>query len=383
MVKIGLLTWAYNNNYGTILQMYALSSTIHSLGYCVEIINYVQKNVRIPFIKRLLKCPRFTINNVRIKTSNWLYFKYNEEINSKIEKFNLFRQEKFVFSELCDTVSDWSQLNDKYAAFVCGSDQIWNPSFFDGRYYLDFVQDTNKMIAYAPSIGVTSIYEKNTATKMAQAIKRFKYLSVREDKGKDIIYNLTGQNASVVLDPTLLFDSKTWDVLINDVDKPKKEYILCYFLGYKGKYWRIVKKISKAKNMPVKVIPRYNKDCTRKFDIQSCTGIGDFLKLFRDATLVCTDSFHGTIFSILYKKPFLAFERFARHDPRSENSRIYSLLKMVSLEDRIVSNCNIGDLVDKEIDFDLIELSLNGARKKSIRFLSDALKKAAIEDLRI
>jgi hypothetical protein len=374
--KIGLLTWANNNNYGTILQMYALSKTIEKLGYCVEIINYVpRKSRRIPFIIRLFKEPQFTVGRIKLKMMERLYKKYKYQIDRKIEKFKLFRQTELTFTEPCSIYTELLDLNKRYTAFICGSDQIWNPSFFDKTYYLNFVQNESKMIAYAPSMGVSNIKNKDVAEKMAKLISRFKYLSIREDIGRDIIYHLAGQKAEVVLDPTLLLDDNDWNNFINNADNSEENYLLCYFLGQNERHWNMVKKIQKIKNMPVKVIPRYSKDCTRKFEIQSCVGPRDFLRLFRDASFVCTDSFHGTIFSILYKKQFLVFKRFSNRDPRSENSRIFSLLRQLSIEDRIISGKNIYNILSKDADFNLIDPCLSMERKRSIDFLSSSIKK--------
>ena len=127
------------------------------------------------------------------------------------------------------------KLNNEFDAFVCGSDQIWAPSCFDDKYFLSFVEDTNTMVSYAPSIGLSSVEDSNIAMQMKELINRFKFLSVREEKGKELIKNLCNKEAQVVLDPTLLLSQHEWNELIKDhtLEKPLKEiieknYILCY-----------------------------------------------------------------------------------------------------------------------------------------------------------
>jgi hypothetical protein len=234
------------------------------------------------------------------------------------------------------------------------------------------------MIAYAPSIGVMDITDKNIKAKMAVLISRFEHLSVREDRGREIIFELTQKESELVLDPTLLLDSNDYDSLVDGMTDFRKEYLLCYFLGENEKYWRTVQKMQRVKNMSIKIIPIHGKDCKRKFEIALDTGPCDFLWLFKNASLICTDSFHGTIFSILYKKQFVIFERFSKHDPKGENSRIYNLLKCLSLEDRVVSDKNIYNVLSKEIDFESVDSILSKLKKKSIMYLENTLKKATV-----
>jgi ferredoxin len=388
MKKSAVLTYYHFTNYGTILQLYGLNKTIQNMGIVNDVIDYIPgPTYKEPMIKRMIKYHFFYIDRLRFLAKNYLYRKYiiktNEniiiDIKNKTSKFDLFRASEFTFSKRCKTSSDLFQLNDCYDAFVCGSDQVWSPHAFNPKYYFDFISDTNTMIAYAPSIGEDHIKNQYITEKMSKLIRRFSHLSVREDSGVDIIQGLTQKNSLHVLDPSMLLDKDEYDKIINKYVKQHEngQYILCYFLADKERYWKCIKKITKETKIPVKVIPIFYKDYTRPFDCAKETGPAEFLQLIRDAAIVCTDSFHGTIFSILYNKAFFSFERFHKYDPENQNSRIYSLLRMFSLEDRLIYNYkDIKLKLRSIIDFNRVNRVLDKQKNISIKYLSDALQSA-------
>jgi ferredoxin len=383
MLKTGLMTWFTYNNYGTVLQLYALNSVIKQLGFDNEIINYIPKRpYKDPIINYILKHPFLFANEIIFRANNLIYRKYKHLLSSKIEKFDSFKKSEFSFSKECRTASELFQLNDRYDIFICGSDQIWSPLCFDEKYFLDYVNETRKMIAYAPSIGVDNITNEYIAERMRKLISRFEKLSVREDAGKDIIYNISRKNAQQVLDPTLLLGKDEWEDLLDDkADYVHDEkYILCYFLGNSKKYWNIVKRLSKKMNLPINVIPNTSKDYARPFNIISDVGPRDFIRLVRKAHIICTDSFHGTIFSIIFNKLFFTFPRFRKNDPKNQNSRIYCLLKSLSLEDRLIFNQrNALSKINEIVNFAPVHEILNKERKKSINYLSKSLSSIDID----
>jgi ferredoxin len=388
MKKSAILTYYYFNNYGTALQLYGLNKTIMNMGIRNDIIDYIPGQIyKESAIERIIKY-HFYIDRLRCLAKNYLYKKYvtkinanviTDDIKNKASKFELFRSTEFTFSKKCKTASELFQLNDCYDVFVCGSDQIWSPHAFNPRYYFDFISDANKMVAYAPSIGENNIKNKYIAEKMNKLISRFYHLSVREDIGKDIIYRLTKKNNIHVLDPSMLLNKNDYDEIINKYTNrcENGKYILCYFLGDKERYWKCIKRLSKETKLPVKIIPVFYKDYIRPFEYTKETGPAEFLQLIRNAAFVCTDSFHGTVFSIIYNKIFFVFERFHKHDPENQNSRIYSLLKLFFLEDRLVHNYKDIQLkLHSIIDFNRVNSILDEQKKISIDYLADALQSA-------
>jgi coenzyme F420-reducing hydrogenase beta subunit len=377
MKKTGLLTWFTYNNYGTVLQLYALNKIISGLGFKNEIINYIPKAAyKEALIVRIKKHTLFTAIQIRRKIREKIYKKHRAGTIQRDEKFDAFRAREFVFSRECGTASELFQMNGKYDGFICGSDQIWSPLCFDERYFLDFVTDARKLIAYGPSIGVKNIANGDIAGKMKTLIGRFAHLSVREESGKEIIDKLGRKDSELVLDPALLLEKQEWDTLLDKYpgSGPDGDYILCYFLGDNERHWRSVRKFAVHTGLPVKVIPVFSKDYCRPYEIMTKAGPADFLRLVKTARYICTDSFHGTIFSIIYEKQFFIFARFADHDPENQNTRIENLLRLVSMENRLVSGeksmlTNMNEI----IDFKPVKRRIAIEKEKSTEYLDNAL----------
>lgn len=374
MKKVAIMTWYNYTNFGTVFQAVALFNTVLKLGYYPMIIHYIphQKLVtrkgiykRLNFYGKMLEemINKYIINQNLIK---------DEKRDRAFESF-LNRYVKLTVP--CKTDSELFRLNEEFDAFICGSDQIWAPTLFNSKYFLDFVQDENKMISYAPSIGLPVIEDKYVRHLMKQYIGRFKHLSVREEQGKYLIQELCGKEAIVVLDPTLLLTTNEW----NNMTSYKIEsdpYILCYFLGTNSQSWRHINILSKKTGLSVKIIPIFNRDFKRGYEAVSGVGPAEFLGLIRDATFVCTDSLHGTIFSILYRKPFYVYERFSNKDWNNQNSRIYNLLKMTGLEHRLVKDTS--KVEDNPLDCDFTDAHLRIDRKRdfSLSYLENSLRES-------
>ena len=311
---------------------------------------------------------------------------YTNKLNEKIKSvnnrrvpdserelaFNKFLDAQIELTGECKTSSDLFQLNDKYEAFICGSDQIWAPSLFNSKYFLDFVEDPNKIIAYAPSIGLSNIEDVYVKNCMKKSIERFQHLSIREKQGQKLIQQLCNKEAQVVLDPTLLLSSEEWDNMAVST-KQKSPYILCYFLGNNKDTWKNVRQISKATKIPLKIIPVFKKDYKRDGDVVPGIGPGEFLDLVRNASLVCTDSFHGTAFSIIYEKPFYVYERFNNKDSNSQNSRVYNILKITGLENRLIKDKATVNNAPLSCEYGKAREKLKIKREESLLYLSDAL----------
>lgn len=376
--KIALMTWYKWKNYGTVLQAGALTKKIKDLGYDVKVISYLPR--KQPVIKpkqslRLLLKNIFFAIKKRIK-GNTIYISKEKEV-----LFETYLDEHFEMTTNCTSYAELYQLNEQFDAFVCGSDQIWSPIAFEDKYFLPFVENESELVAYAPSFGVSKIEDSRIKEKIVKLVSRFKHLSVRESYGAKIIEQLVGRKAEVVLDPTLLMDKTEWDqfIAVENIQKLEEEkYIICYFLGDYTKYIKIIHALSKRLKIPFYIIPLTKKCKNKKYSVPFEVGPNEFVSLMRNATYVCTDSFHGVAFSIIYNIPFLTFKRFKDSDTQNQNSRIYSLLKLLALEDRLIETKKLNK--KKEVaycDFLKTNQLLEGLRRTSKRYLESALIEAS------
>lgn len=371
MKKVAIMTWFHYYNFGTALQVTASNYTIKKLGFQAEVIRYIPhaRLITLPHRENINSyINKLNINKKNIKNQLCL-----DTVREKA--FNEFLNQQIKLTKECKTASDLFKLNSQYDAFVCGSDQIWAPSIFNSKYFLDFVQNPSKMVAYAPSIGVDRIENKHIENCMKENINRFKYLSIREEQGKKIIKEICGKEAKVVLDPTLLLSSDEWDKLAVPTGQ-KSPYILCYFLGNNEETWEHVKKLSEKANIPLKIIPIFCQDYERGYDVVNGVGPGEFIDLIRNASFICTDSFHGTIFSIIYEKPFYTYERFSNRDINSQNSRIYNILNLLGLEDRLIKDKSIVNDNALFCTYNETKKKLEAEKEESINYLRSALNES-------
>ena len=248
MEKVGIITWFKHNNYGTVLQAYALQEKIMSFGDEAKLINYSTR------IKKTM-IHEMKVNFIISKLSDkMLKRKYKNNYSKVNKKFNDFRNKYLNFTDECDNHIELKETSDLFDKIVCGSDQIWNPNFFDKHFFLDFVEDNSKKISYAPSIGVSTINKNEIKEKMSYYINRFSSISVREEQGRECIKEFCNKDIKVVLDPTLLLTKEEWIESLN-INVDPKPYILCYFLGNNKEYVKIAKSLSKQLNLPIKVFP--------------------------------------------------------------------------------------------------------------------------------
>ena len=201
--KVAIMTWYTYQNYGSALQASALYHVIQRMGYEPDFIDYTPKgnvrdSVHSTFSERLIKRIKAKLDPVYVSAERSV-------------RFENYMKTRTTCSAKCNSYPELHDLNNRYNAFICGSDQVWAPNCYDSKYFLDFVDDTEKMIAYAPSIGLPDVENDTVRSRMADHIARFKHLSIREQQGADLIKRMTGQTAKVTLDPTLLLESSEWD----------------------------------------------------------------------------------------------------------------------------------------------------------------------------
>jgi len=374
MKNVGIMTWFTYNNYGTLLQVSALSKIISDMGYNPLVINYIPRIRKTNIFDMNFS---YMNNNILEKEKKK---KYKCTIENNNKKFEEYRNNKLKFTDIADSHIELKKIAQEMDKIVCGSDQIWSPTVYDSRYYLDFVDDKSKKIAYAPSFGVSTIKSKYIENEIKQLLNEFSSLSVREEAGKKIIKNLIQKDVKIVLDPTLLLDCTEWDKYLNFAnEKPNNnKYILCYFLGNNKEYYKLAKKISNQLNIELKIIPTNYKSLNSKIDFADNCGPSEFVKLIKEASYVLTDSYHGMLFSIIYNVQFIILKRF-KDNHLSQNSRIYNTLKVLNLTDRLYCK-NLDHILNNEINYQKINKKVEELKKESLKYLKEAINKTNSND---
>lgn len=389
MKKIAIVSCYFKHNYGSMLQALATQMVLDKLGYENETIDItnINKELKISklmyFIKASLTSRIFFTkfgmvkNIIKKKISNNEYSK-NSDIRSK--KFDEFSKKNFRMSE---RYSSKKELNEKcydnYFAVLVGSDQLWLPANIAADYYtLSFVPENVNSIAYSTSFGQANL-PKDSSEKARKFLKRIKHLSVREESGKKLVKNLIGRDVPVVCDPTLLFTGEEWLAIQKTEPIIKEKYILCYFLGKNPLHREFAKKLSKKTDCIIVALTHLDEFVASDEDYADLTPYNvdpsDFLNLVKNASYVCTDSFHCTIFSTLYKKTFFTFKRYKSTSKFSTNNRLDNLLGILGLEERFLEGTeNIEECLKMKIDFLDVLNRISNIREESYLYLKQSLE---------
>lgn len=372
--KIGLITWYDNCNYGTCLQAYALQYILQNYHH-TDIVKYKAKSRRYSVCdltnsfwrtQLLWKLfDRIIIEHFFTDSTSYMELK-----DAKIKEFI---NSHLSFTEKLYDNDNLHELSDIYDIFVCGSDQIWNPTNFNPHNFLDFVNG-KKRISYAPSFGVKEIENKMVRQEIVSLLEKFDYLSVREESGSCIIKKLIGKEVPVCADPTLLLRAENWMKIANESKvKIKEPFVFGLFLGRQKKHIIESQRIAETLNSRFKLLPYQPSQFQYRCDNLPASGPEDFLKCILQSDFVCTDSFHATIFAIIFHKPFVVFSRFNSSSGYSQNSRVENLLNMTGLYNRLdMSEYTPDNLLD--ISFDEADFNIENLRNKSLKYITESLK---------
>lgn len=378
-MKIGIITLPFNTNYGGILQAWALQTVLRKLGHEAVTINRKTAGMSIKF-KVLSIGRRFLLTvagkkNVVIRT--WPNTSEDQIIS---QHTNRFIHENMITTRLFKSESDFSKLKtDGFDAYVVGSDQVWRPKYSPiiENHFLGFAQHEKniKRVAFAASFGVDHWeYSKEETLKCRALASKFNAVTVREDSGIKLCKEHLGINAIRVVDPTMLITPEEYIALVEKDNIPELPgTLLNYVLDKAPEKQEIIKKINEILQYKTfSTMPENSFRESGKNSLQQCVfpPVTNWIRGFMDARFVVTDSFHGTVFSILFNKPFLAIGNTKRG-----MSRFVSLLKTFGLEDRLieVNSPNIKNLVQQPIDFDKVNLILEHERSAAFRFLNESL----------
>lgn len=333
-----------NNNYGNRLQNYAVQVILNRLGFeSYSIENYPYINSRKKYFLRKIK-----------------YIGFNRFYSS-----NSARREKF--KEFNDNIRYYKRKYNPFLRFhdldyvLVGSDQVWNPEFgLDEATNLSTVPP-RKRIAFSASFGVDYIEKK--AERLLSELTKFKCISVREKRGAEILKDHFGIEAQVLIDPTLLLNREEWNIVAKKPDSFFEEkYILTYFLSPMSEKAKQVLQENQGK---LKLVELSGKDGSGLN-----VGPSEFLYLFSHAELILTDSFHACVFSFIYEKPFVVFDR--NWTKQSMNSRINTLLENFSLERKYIDSGLKNDIFEHDYSKGYEQLEIE--RKKAIDFLKKAFE---------
>jgi len=367
MKKIAILTLNGYHNYGNRLQNYATQEVLKSLGFDVETVPVDRSNDSDKKLsKRLARISSISElkTKIRMRINNYLN---KDIIRERKDKFIRFSKEHINETEYTISNNDIPiDLSKRYDYFVVGSDQVWNPNNLHGTsfYFLTFAEN-RKRISYAASFAISEIPDEYIE-RYKKWLSEMHRISVREEAGAKIIKDLTDRDAIVLVDPTLMLTKEKWISISKEAtNKPKNKYLLTYFLGdISNKSKRRIRAIAKNNQLQIINLVDLKDEETYK------TGPSDFIDYVNSASVVCTDSFHGVIFSILMETPFFVFERI--DNSPSIYSRIDTLLTTFKLESRKSSNItNNGQFL--EVNYSHVAPILEVERKKALDYLKEAL----------
>ena len=385
MKKVGLVCNYYMLNYGSLLQCYATVKAINDMGYNIEAIQFeniptkkAKKQLVLRLkIKQLFKPSAIFKKLERIKNTNY-NSEYDELRKKRKEKFDKFVNENIPLSRKYNSLEEVSEYCREYNVLTLGSDQLLCPKdIIMGYHSMEFAPDDVKKISYAASFGLSKL-PKLVKKKAARDLKRFDCFAAREIAGEKIYEELTGKSAPVVVDPTLLLSREKWLEVAGERPLVDGDYIFCFFRGDNEKHREMANIIKEKTGLKIATI-RHIDDY-----ISADEGFGDvcindagpveFTNMILNAKYVLADSFHSTIFSIMYHKKFLVFNRFAEGSSGSTNSRIDSLLEMLSLQSRRTDDKEkVADYLLNDIEYEKVDETLEKWIEDSKAYLRESL----------
>lgn len=365
-MKVGIVSIHSAHNYGSVLQAFALQEILKSFCNDVEIINYR---------------PKYLENQYKMISVS-IYFKYNGIVNKflhfgwrivmfferykKYKKFENFINTKYNLSQRFSKIEEIEKAKLTYDILFCGSDQIWNTDItegFDKVFYLGFNNTACLKASYAASIGKKSI-DKIYKNDYKKYLNKFNFLSLREESSLNLIKKYTDKKISICLDPTLMISDNAWYQLsLNSKLSIKKKYIFVYILEENFDMVKIVNKISSYLNLQVISISKKKRFINEQ--LFTSAGPEDFLYLIKNSSFVVTNSFHGTVFSLIFKKQNCIIPH------KITGNRLSDLMKKVGLDARVFYKYEDFDLneVMNPIDYNKVFKNIENEKKLSHKYI--------------
>lgn len=369
-MKAGIVTFNSAHNYGAVLQVYAMQEYLKSLGLDVDVINYRIKE--IDNVYKLYNVRRKDPKLIRgIKKAKKI-LKVNLCERWKIEKRKNF---EYFINNVLNTTKPYTTLQEiqkdflQYDVLIAGSDQIWNTELTKGfkpAYFLEFGNKDARRISYAASLGNDSIDEKYILF-YKRYLENFDFISVREEAMKDILKDLTDKPITRVIDPTLLLDKEVYDNLKIETKYKGKDYIYVHYIGNDDKTYEIADQLSRKLGIPV-LHNRQKGLFENELDSLFNARPEEFISVIENAKYIVTNSFHTTVFSLIYEKDFITIPHATRP------ARMQNLLEIAGLSNHLVEDVRIMPKLETlKIDYKDVKRRLLEERKSSIEFLNNAI----------
>ncbi|MBN1589450.1 MAG: polysaccharide pyruvyl transferase family protein [Pirellulales bacterium] len=369
-MKTGIVTFHNAYNYGAVLQAYALQETLATLGHEASIVDYWR-----PYDLRAARSLFRRGTQFRVMVENLAVFASYFQWKRRYARFNQFRQEYLNLTEGRYT-SDQELVENPppCEAFVCGSDQVWNVSSgIDPVFFLNFAKTLGKKrVSYGPSFRVPEI-PKRYRDRCRELMLDIPWLSAREQLGSEMIKELTGRDAQTVVDPVLLLSADEWKKRIPPPRQPRSPYLFVYAVRTRRLMNTMIRALKKKTGLPVIVATGdspVNRVGIPADKVYLDAGPKEFLELAMGATCVCTSSFHGTAFALVFRQPVYVFpQTTTAGDPRMTN-----LMQRVGMERYLVESEDYTLPENPlEIDYESPGRALEGLRQQSLDYLRDAM----------
>lgn len=380
-MKIGIITQPLQNNYGGLLQNYALQQVLKKLGH--EAITLDQKDAPVSHIRFIASIVKTFIFKSVGKGTNRSY--PCNKINEKKIAYTRAYTKDFVDKYIAHSPAMYKTvdfrsfcINNKIDALIAGSDQVWRPRYNCNIYrsFFDFVEGLEiKRYAYAASFGVDSWeFSEEQTIKCKKLIELFDAISVREESGIDLCKTYLNREAEHVLDPTMLLDKEDYEELVyKEHESASSGNLFTYILDESEEKTNIIESVAKSLDLvPFRVMPKYqlSKNTIKQIDDCVYPPVTQWLRAFIDAEFVVCDSFHGAVFSIIFNKPFIVIG-----NKKRGMARFKSLLETFELSDRITADTeNTPSLVNIPIDWEKVNNILAEQRIISFEYLKSNLK---------
>ena len=374
-MKIGILTLRLHNNYGGILQAYALQKVLQQMGHDVILIDK-SRFIKLPFFKKYLSYFKRLIKNVLFHSNLVVRWdkKYNDDMN--VISINTY---PFLLKHIkrIEVNNDYSNIKqDDFDAFVVGSDQVWRPKYFGQaiipRAYLSFAKEWNvKRISYAASFGTEDWeYTEEQTTECKELIQLFDAISVRESSAVELCEKHFDTSAMHVLDPTMLLDASDYIKLFEEANTPQSPgSLMCYILDENKEKQEVVSCIGQTLHLKSFSVNSKYEVADAPLEVRIQPPVEAWLRGFNDAEFVITDSFHACVFSILFEKPFIVYGNKNRG-----MARFHSLLSIFGLENRLITNSEDAlRVINEPINWEAVNVKKKEWQEKSYDFLKKNL----------
>lgn len=378
--KVAVISSYYHNwNMGGLLQSYALNRVIRELGYDAVHIRlcYAEPATSNSPIRKRIRTV-LTRHRISAELIEWFYSLAQGELKNR-RSFRRFHDHNIHGSTCCYDAITAKRLNRFFDIFVTGSDQIWNPEFWSDRllgvYGLLFTNKEKQTISYAASVGSERSI-KGREDVFQSILSKLDYISVREESAKKSLQIITEKPIFVSLDPTLLLDASYWEKVAADYS-PLEPYLFAYFLEEKEPHTSQLHYVAETMDLPIYCISKEMNCYLRSREDRQIADAGpeEFLNYILCSDVVVTNSFHGMVFSVLFRKQFWVVKRYGDSEKDSANNRIIDFLNMLNLNDRLLQDNEYPDeeQLKSTIDYEEVHKILKDKRVESLQWLKDAL----------